>query len=274
MFRKWLVPSICIVLFGALMVACTDPRLLLFSRSRLTCTNLSEAPHSRWGTTIDSGVHWLVTPCGERFFSIGVNVMDGGEPQRYSNGRIAYHWGTFYPDLDGWVQAARRRVLEWGFNTAGGWSLHPTLLKLPITPNLELGRTAQFHWFDPFDPATAERMRAWAHRLVAPYRGNPYRIGYFIDNEVGWWNGALFLYYLKQSATNHTKQNLIARLREHYGSNWDRFMQDFVPPPGTASFEHLLDHTHPTHLRPGGAGIQFVRQLDGDHHRPLLSASS
>ena len=88
--------------------------------------------------------------------------MDGGEPQRFSNGRIAYHWGTFYPDLDGWVQAARRRVLAWGFNTAGGWSLHPTLLKLPITPNLELGRTAQFHWFDPFDPATAERCRTSA----------------------------------------------------------------------------------------------------------------
>ena len=263
MFRKWLVLSICIFLFSGLTVACTDPRLVLSSRSRLACTDLSEAPHSRWGTTVDDGVHWLLTPCGERFFSVGVNVMDGGEPQRFSNGRIAYHWGTFYPDLDGWVQAARRRVLAWGFNTAGGWSLHPRVLGLPTTPNLELGRTARFHWFDPFDPATAERMHAWARRLVAPYKGNPYRIGYFIDNEVGWWNGALFLYYLKQPATNHTKQHLIARLREHYGSNWERFMQDFVPPRGAASFEHLLDHTQATQLRAGGAGIQFVRHWTG-----------
>lgn len=263
MFRKWLVPSICIFLFGGLTAACTDPRLVLSSRSRVACTDLSEAPHSRWGTTVDGGVHWLLTPCGERFFSVGVNVMDGGEPQRFSNGRIAYHWGTFYPDLAGWVQAARRRVLAWGFNTAGGWSLHPTVLGLPTTPNLELGRTARFHWFDPFDPATAERMHVWARRLVAPYKGNPYRIGYFIDNEVGWWNGALFLYFLKQPATNHTKQHLIARLREHYGSNWERFMQDFVPPQGTASFEHLLDHTQATQLRPGGAGIQFVRHWTG-----------
>jgi hypothetical protein len=261
--RKWLVPSICIILFSGLTVACTDSWTVLSSRSRVACTDLREAPHSRWGTTIDSGVHWLVTPCGERFFSVGVNVMDGGEPQRFSNGRIAYHWGTFYPDLNGWVQAARRRVLAWGFNTAGGWSLHPTVLGLPITPNLELGRTAQFHWFDPFDPATAERMHTWARRLVAPYKGNPYRIGYFIDNEVGWWNGALFLYYLKQPATNHTKQHLIARLREHYGSNWERFTRDFVPPQGTASFEDLLHHTHATQLRPGGAGIQFVRQWTG-----------
>jgi hypothetical protein len=50
---------------------------------------------------------------------------------------------------------------------------------MPFTPDLELGRNARFHWFDPFDPATAERMEGWARRLVAPYRQNPYRIGYF-----------------------------------------------------------------------------------------------
>ena len=51
------------------------------------------------------------------------------------------------------------------------------------------------------------------------------------------------LYYLKQPATNHTKQHLIARLREHYGDNWERFTHDFVPPQGIASFQHLLHHT-------------------------------
>ena len=174
-----------------------------------------------------------------------VNAIDGGEPQRFSNGRIAYHWGIFYPDLEDWARTARQRVLAWGFNTAGGWSLHPTILGLPITPNLELGRSARFHWFDPFDPATAERMHAWARRLVAPYKGNPYRIGYFIDNEVGWWNGALFLYYLKQPATNHTKQHLIARLREHYGDDWERFTHDFrAASRHRPRLEHLLHHTH------------------------------
>jgi hypothetical protein len=263
MVPRWLIPSIGMLLSSALMVACTAPRMIGSSSSSVVCRDLREAPHSRWETTIDSGVHWLVTPCGERFFSLGVNVMDGAVTQAFSNERSAYHWARFYPNLEDWARTARQRVLSWGFNTAGGWSLHPTLLELPTTLNLELGRTAQFHWFDPFDPATAERMHAWAHLLVAPYKGNPYRIGYFIDNEVGWWNGALFLYYLKQPATNHTKQQLIARLREHYGSNWERFTQDFVPPQGTASFEDLLHHTHATQLRPGGAGIQFVRQWTG-----------
>jgi hypothetical protein len=77
-------------------------------------------------------------------------------------------------------------------------------------------------------------------------------IGYFTDNEVGWWNGPLFTYYLKQPATNHTKQRLVAFLREYYGDNWERFTRDFVPPPGVASFPQLLRTTgvYPR-LRPG-----------------------
>ena len=104
----------------------------------------------------------------------------------------------------------------------------------------------------------------WPAAMVAPYKGNPYRIGYFTDNEVGWWNGALFIYYLKQPATNHTKQRLIALLREHYGDDWERFTRDFVPPPGIASFQQLLHNvgTWPQ-LRPGGEGIHIVRQWTG-----------
>jgi hypothetical protein len=225
------------------------------------CENLAEAPHSRWQTTVLNGVHWLLTPCGERFFSIGINALEGGYPERLPDKRIAYHWGTFYPDLEAWGQVARQQLLSWGFNTAGGWSLHPIMLKLPTTAYLDLGRTSRFHWFDPLHPAAAERMRIWARRMVAPFKGNPYRIGYFTDNEVGWWNGALFIYYLKQPATNHTKQRLMALLRAHYGDDWGRFTRDFVPPPGIDSFQNLL-HVQDVwpQLRPGGEGIDIVRQ--------------
>ena len=262
--RRRLVPSIFALFSIAVMGACTAPRTLDSSRSSRICSDLREAPHSRWGTTVHASAHWLVTPCGDRFFSLGVNVLDGGAPQRAYDGRIAYHWGAFYESLESWALAVRQRILGWGFNTAGAWSLHPTILELPTTPNLELGRTARFHWFDPFDPATIERMYALARHLVAPYKGNPYRIGYFIDNEVGWWNGALFIHYLKQSATSHTKQQLIARLRDYYDNKWERFTQDFVAPSDTSSFQDLLHHTQTTpQLRPGGAGIQFVRQWTG-----------
>src|SRR5712691_9727175 len=101
------------------------------------CSDLALAPHSQWQVTAQDGVFWLLTPCGERFFSIGVNVLDGGYPARLFKGRVAYHWGMFAPDLEAWGQFARERVVGWGFNTAGAWSLHPQRLKLPIIPDLE-----------------------------------------------------------------------------------------------------------------------------------------
>ena len=224
------------------------------------CPSMASAPHSRWQVTAHNGVFWLLTPCGERFFSLGVNVLDTGYPQRLFQGRLAYHWKTFYPDLAAWSRSARRRVLAWGFNTAGAWSVHPDMLGLPTIPDLEIGREASYHWFDPFQPAMEEELRAWARRLVAPYKGNPHRIGYFSDNEVGWWHGALWLYYLKQPATNHTKQKLLALLRDSYGHDWERFTRDFVPPPGVGSFDDLLHHSGAvTQLRPGGEGMRIIR---------------
>jgi hypothetical protein len=138
------------------------------------------------------------------------------------------------------------------------------MLRLPVTPALDLGRTARFHWFDPLHPVTAERMRDWTRRLVTPYTRNPFRLGYFTDNEVGWWNGPLFTYYLKQPAMNHTKQRLVAFLRDYYNDDWERFTRDFVPPPGVTSFPQLLHATgvYPR-LRPGREGIQVVRQWTG-----------
>lgn len=239
--------------------------LILLNRHTLNaCPQLAMAPHARWQVTTHQGVSWLLTPCGERFFSIGVNVVDPGYPQRLFQGRLSYHWATFYPTLTAWAQATRHRVLAWGFNTAGAWSAHPDMLGLPIIPDLNLGREASYHWFDPFHPAMEEELRLWAHRLVAPYKGNPYRIGYFSDNEVGWWHGALFMYYLQQPATNYTKQTLLALLRNHYGHDWERFTQDFVPPAGIASFDGLLRSSgERTRLRPGGEGMRIIRHWVG-----------
>jgi len=111
------------------------------------------------------------------------------------DGKVYYSWQAFAPTLADWIATTRQRLHEWGFNSAGGWSLSPQQLRLPAVIDLELGRRAKFHWFDPFSPDTERRMMALAREAVAPFRGSPYRIGYFSDNEVGWWAGALFVYY-------------------------------------------------------------------------------
>lgn len=238
--------------------------ILLPALPASACPDLADASHSRWRVETRQGVSWLITPCGESFFSVGVNVLTGGAPSRVDKGRVWYHWETFYSTFNAWRESTLRRLTDWGFNTAGGWSLPPQSLPWPSTPDLELGRTAQFHWFDPFHPDMAERMRAEARELTASYKGNPYRIGYFSDNEVGWWNGALFVYYIQRPPANHTKRRLVEMLRAHYENDWSRFLKDFVVPREMDSFEDLLQSQGVVaRLRPGGEGIQAVRRWTG-----------
>ncbi len=211
----------------------------------------------------ENGTQWLKTPCGERFYSLGVNTVDGGYEWREKDNKIWYSWTAFDPSLESWIKRAAARLAEWGFNTTGGWSAPPSKLAMPTIVNLELGRRARFHWFDPFDPAVEDRMMALAREFVAPYKGSPYRIGYFSDNEVGWWAGALFSFYSAKPADNFTKQRWVRMLRHDYGDDWRKFTLDFIPPPGVASWEGLLQTTQFLHMRPGGRGINAVREWTG-----------
>src|SRR6185437_10405823 len=177
--------------------------------------------------------------------------------------RPHYDWRNSYASLDDWIAETKQRLADWGFNSAGAWSLPPKQLKLPSVINLELGRLARFHWFDPFDPAAEQRMVEQAKLLTEKYRDSPYRIGYFSDNEVGWWDGALFLFYGQKPATSFTKQRWTQMLREHYRGNWERFIRDFVPPAGVDSWEALLNAEKPTKLRVGGKGMSVVERWTG-----------
>jgi hypothetical protein len=257
-------------------VAAAAMAAAVFATGASACTDLAAAPTSRWSLATADGVSWLVTPCGRRFFSLGVNALDGGYPARETDGKIYYSWTAVAPSVGDWVAATRRRLDAWGFNSAGGWSLPPQILQLPTIIDLELGRRARFHWFDPFAPATAARMKVLARRITAPYRNSPYRIGYFSDNEIGWWAGALFVFYSMQPASSATKQRWVALLRRHYAADWARFAADFVPPKGVDSWRGLLETRGMTRMRPGGAGIRAVREWTGivaRHYYRLAAAA-
>jgi hypothetical protein len=224
---------------------------------------LATAPGDRWSVTRDGGVDWLVTPCGDDFFSAGVNALDGGKPVRVADDRVWYSWTAFEPTLDAWIGKTRERLGHWGFNTAGAWSLPPDQLAMPEIADLELGRLARFHWFDPFDPATEQAMMTKAEELVRPYKSNPNRIGYFSDNEVGWWGGALFTFYSQKPAANFTKQRWVDFLKQRYDGDWRHFTADFVPPAGIDGWPALLAAEAVTKLRPAGNGIGAVRDWTG-----------
>ncbi len=211
------------------------------------CTRVPSG--GRWRLEVQDNIDWLVDPCGRRFFSIGVNTIT---PDKSSPAGAT----------DGWPQRVAQQLRGWGFNTVGAFSSRA--LELPSMPELDLGWLADFHWKDPFAPSTAARFTAAARTATLRYKAAGYRIGYFSDNETGWWNGALFTFYLKAPATNYTKQALIAFMRRYYDDDWKRFTADFIVANGISSFADLLRTAgeHP-YLRPGGNGIRFIRAWTG-----------
>jgi hypothetical protein len=214
-----------------------------------TCSTPA-ASANRWRLESHDGVSWLITPCGERFFSIGVNTL-------LPTSSAAPSWPEIPAGPEAWARRTARQISGWGFNTAGAFSA-PNL-PLPSIPDFDLGSKAQFHWVDPFAPSVEALMMAEARKEVSRYRGSAYRIGYFSDNEVGWWNGALYRYYLKQPASNYTKQKLVTLIRNHYADDWRRFTDDFVVSSGISSFQDLLRNPDArARLRPGGNGIKMV----------------
>jgi hypothetical protein len=224
--------------------------------------DLDHASSTRWSIARHGAISSLVSPCGEEFYSTGVNVLDGGITAGYLD-RPHYDWRNSYASLGDWIGDTKQRLANWGFNSAGAWSLPPKQLKLPSIINLELGRLARFHWFDPFEPAAEQRMFEQAKLLTEKYRDSSYRIGYFSDNEVGWWDGALFLFYGQKPSTSFTKQRWTEMLREYYRGDWQRFNMDFVPPAGVDSWEALLAAEKPTKLRIGGNGMPVVERWTG-----------
>jgi hypothetical protein len=224
---------------------------------------------SRWTLQSHDGISWLETPCGQRFFSIGVNTLTDTPASRPPSAVDQNSWRP----SESWTLRTAARLRAWSFNTAGAFS--PSNLPLPSLPNLDLGWRAQFHWADPLDPSVEERMMTQAREAVVPSTASAYRIGYFSDNEIGWWNGELFSYYLKRSSTNHTKQALVDLIRRHYGGDWHRFTGDFAVSDGISSFQELLQSSGAqAHLRPGGNGIRVVREwtaLIARHYYELVN---
>ena len=230
------------------------------------CSDFAAAPSTRWAVTTENGVSWLVTPCGERFFSLGVNVLDGGNGEHAKAGSAytGYRWQAFAPTLAAWADDTRSRLFAWGFNSAGAWSLAPQQLRLPTVVNLELGRLARFHWFDPFAPETEARMTALARKSW--WRPTAIRpIGSAISRTTRSGGGP------GRSSSGIRKSRPIRRqnnagssfLRRRYKDDWPKFLADFLPPRGVDSWDSLLAATEVTHMRPGGAGIHAVREWTG-----------
>lgn len=214
-----------------------------------------------WGLLDCNGSRWLRTPSGQPFYSKGVAVLSGRTSSPKAATGQAFTWQNHFPSESAWRTEAENRTRAWGFNTRGGWSDSSREFTLPQTVELDLGRLARLHWFDPFDPEADENTLKTAREITAPFHGDPTLLGHFSDNEVGWWNTALFSYYLQYGAENYTKKRLCDLLFEWYGGDWRRLSRDFVPARHVRDFEDLKLAGAVLKLRPGGRGIDVINRF-------------
>ena len=239
-------------------------------RALLFLAALASVAQSAWAggfvrAVEENGVCWLVDPDGKRLFSRGVDGVNPGVALAdYDQANPAYCGLRLYPSVEKWRQAAAERLEKWGFNTAGGGSdrgVAAAGTKLYYAVTLNLGAAAGVPWADPDTPSARERYR----KLLAPYadaKNDPRLIGYFLDNELGWWDETLLVFAVKQAWKNPLKKRVFEMLGTEYGGDLTRFLADFEVEPKPAKFEDLKGSLRRVEFRPGARPMLVERYAE------------
>ena len=154
------------------------------------------------------GADWAVDPAGRAVFLGGVDwCVSCGYPSR-TTGRRAYAEtvAALYPTLDDWADATCARLAEWGFSFLSVGS--DKALKHRALPHAD-GRDANYfsikfcsggdadRWIVPycgkpgsfpnvFSPDFERAAGEWAKMRCEGNVGDPWLVGYYLDNELDW----------------------------------------------------------------------------------------
>lgn len=239
---------------------------LLITTSLLALTLLGSQATTNAPFSIQQrdGISWLTKPTGERFFSLGVCVVNQGES--FCSTNPGYAALQHYANSNRWAEATLGRLKSWGFTTIGGWSDYAALRQcrdadVAFIPVLAVGMKCGVPWLDMWDTNVIARMHRIAREQILPLRDDPRLLGYYSDNEMGWWNAALLKLTLEQAPTSGQRHRLLQLLRATYDNAWPALCKDFEP-EGAGSFEEL-DRGGMLYLRPGSKGIHTYRRFLG-----------
>src|SRR6516162_10917173 len=73
------------------------------------------------------GISWLTRPDGQRFFSLGVCVVNQGVSRSFNSTNPGYAAFQYYGTSNRWAETTLQRLKSWNFTTVGGWSDYPAL---------------------------------------------------------------------------------------------------------------------------------------------------
>lgn len=242
-----------------------DPQGKLFWSHGMDCVNGYD------NTPISEREHWFAHYPGAQpefaeFVSTAGHIIrdyyQGKQPQCFdfaaANLKRKYgdDWKTKHADI------AHRRLRSWGMNTIANWS-DPAIYLMRRTPYcvaIHSGgkplQGSQGYWGqfrDVFDPSFEESLRRTMAGQVGTTAGDPWCIGYFVDNELSWGDDtSLAIATLLSPPDQMAKQVFVADLRGKYetidrlnqawGTNhvsWEALLQSREAPDKAKAGEDL-----------------------------------
>jgi len=216
---------------------------------------------------------------GQPLWSFGVDCTDPGEsPSKYDPKNPSYSALRLYPSEKVWVDDTLAKLRAWHFNSLGGWSDFELFRKhgeqrIPYFFVLHLGAYDRAPWHDLFAPQMWKAVDGAAKAQIAKVVDDPYLVGYFTDNELGWWDETLFATYMKMPASSPGKLRLLGLIKRFYKGSFAGFRKDWNT--SASSFEALGKKSALT-LKPGGNGLQLVNawtyELGRQYYRMVWEA--
>ena len=161
------------------------------------------------------------------------------------------------------AEASHRRLRSWGLNTIGSWS-DRRIYELKRTPYVVIvgsggrpiaGSTGYWRQFsDVFDDGFAADLRKRMAGAAAKAAGDPWCLGFFVDNELSWGSEtSLAAAALASPADQAAKKAFVADLKGKYGAieklnaawgtkhaSWDALLAHCAPPAGKGAGADLL----------------------------------
>lgn len=206
----------------------------------------------------DGGSWWLKSPGGDLFLANGVCCVNRGlKEEEWNPANPGFASYRLFKDEKAWAKSAASTLRQFGFNTIGAWSDHEILAQegLYQTPVLHLS-AAGIPWVDPWSPKAEADAYEVAKKQIEAWKKLPNVIGYFSDNELGWWYGAMFEWTWKGEPGTPGRRRAAEFFAKQYGT-WQNLLKDFDP-EGASSFDELADKGR-LFLRPGSSGLISVR---------------
>jgi hypothetical protein len=210
-----------------------------------------------------AGGRWsLVTPEGKPWWSMGVCCTNPGATwDNFQPSNPGYAGHRLFPTSKDWVADTQNRLRSWNFNSLAGWSevdlfqKHGGDQRLPYFVVLHLGAYYRAPWDDMFSKEFEAAASKAAKDQIEKLRDDPYLVGYFTDNELGWWDDTLFSHYLAMPPKAPGRRRLISVLKNVYKGSFTELKKDWKTSLNT--FEEL-EKGGDLKLLPGSKGMRAV----------------